>query len=41
MDPLFALEGLEDCLVGCEVGEFDVRAGLVDDLVDLEDFHGV
>lgn len=41
MDAFFSLKRLEDGLVGGEVGEFYIRAGLVDDLVDLEDFYGV
>lgn len=41
MDAFFGLKGFKDGLVGGEVGEFDVRAGLVDDLVDFEDFNGV
>lgn len=36
MDAVLAVERLEDGLVGGEVGELDVGAGLVEDLVDLE-----
>ena len=41
MHAFFDLDSLEDGLVGSEVGELDVGAGLVDDLVDLEDLEGV
>jgi len=41
VDTLFGFEGFEDGLVGGEVGELDVGAGLVHNLVDFEDFHGV
>lgn len=41
VNTLFGLEGFEDGLVGGEMGELDVRAGLVHDLIDFEDFHGV
>lgn len=41
VDALFGFEGFEYCLVGCEVCEFYVGAGLVDDLVDFEYFEGV
>lgn len=40
VDAVLVLEGLEDGLVGREVGEFDIRAGLVDYLVDLEGLEG-
>mgnify|MGYP003702523391 CR=1 FL=1 len=36
VDAVLAVERLEDGLVGGEVGELDVGAGLVEDLVDLE-----
>jgi len=36
VDAVLAVEGLEDGLVGGEVRELDVGAGLVQDLVDLE-----
>ena len=41
VDTIFGFEGFEDGLVGGEVSELDVGAGLVHDLVDFEDFHGV
>ena len=41
MHSLFGFKGLEDGLVGREMSKFDVRAGLVEDLVDLEDFQRV